>query len=128
MPHGTPTQGNDVVQIVCGDVAQTCTVAFGDWNMPGDALGAEWSALIGSSQTTLVAPTFENTCCYNCGDGAMDHLATNIAGASASTTKVYDYPITEESPIEEHNPVFVDLLLPSSSVGNVTRLGGALRR
>lgn len=129
MPHGPPTKGADVVQSVCEDIAQTCTVAFGDWNMPGDAIAGFWSALIGSSETTLVAPIDENTCCYNCGAQLpFDHLATNIASAVASSTKVYDYPIQDESPFEEHKPVFVDLTLPSSRLGNATSLGVAPRR
>lgn len=131
MPHAVPSEGTDIVQSVCSGLTQACTVTFGDWNAPdGGSLTVEgdWAALIGSSPPSYVGPTDVNTCCYECGGGNFDHLATNVAGAVSATPTVFDYQILEENPVEQHNPVLVPLVLPSSTADDTNNADNETRR
>jgi len=113
-PHTAITSGGTVVSRVCGAAAASCTVAMGDWNAPADRIGPLWAALIGGAAPTLTAPN-ERTCCFPASEfqGVFDHVSTNVAGAGAESYVVHPNQITEENPLEQHNPVQVHLLLPA---------------
>merc|ERR1712190_282617 len=64
-PHLPITQGKDKVQAVCGALTDTCTVAFGDWNIDGSYVAHVWQTLIGSSLPSSAAPQPDDlSCCW----------------------------------------------------------------
>jgi len=112
-PHRSITVGGDVVRGICGQAVQRCTVAMGDWNVDADQLYSRWGELVGDAGLTTIAPN-ERTCCWPEGQhyGIYDHVASNIAGASAEGFLVHPYQILEENPVQQHRPVSVRLALP----------------
>jgi len=112
-PHSSITRGHDVVKSVCGDARERCTVAMGDWNVPGHGVGKLWAQLIGGSSPSKPQPD-ERSCCYPESHhyGVFDHLATNIVGARHSGHIVHPYQLLEENPVKQHRAVSASLLLP----------------
>jgi len=113
-PHSRITVGGDVVRAVCGEAAQRCAVAMGDWNVPAGGVQRRWEELVGGAPA-LVGPN-ERTCCFPEWQhyGLFDHMASNVPGASLEGYTVHPYQILEEHPWEQHRPVSVRLSLPSA--------------
>jgi len=112
-PHQSITRGHDVVKSVCGDAAERCAVAMGDWNVPGNGVPALWEALIGGQRPGSPEPD-QRSCCWpeSSHYGVFDHLATNIIGARHDGNTVHPYQLLEENPVKQHRAVSAKLLLP----------------
>jgi len=114
-PHTWITRGHDTVAEVCGAAAERCAIAMGDWNTRARGVGRLWASLIGGAAPALVFPN-QRTCCWPETQhfGYFDHVATNIAGASAAGSTVHPYQITGERPWEQHRPVAATIMLPAA--------------
>eukprot|EP00930_Biecheleria_cincta_P046555 TRINITY_DN32110_c0_g1_i1.p1 TRINITY_DN32110_c0_g1~~TRINITY_DN32110_c0_g1_i1.p1 ORF type:complete len:340 (+),score=49.21 TRINITY_DN32110_c0_g1_i1:86-1105(+) len=115
-PHTAITKGSDLVHSVCGDAAEHCTVAMGDWNTPADGVGRLWADLVGGAPPVMVQPN-ERTCCFPESDhyGVFDHVATNIDGARHDHDVVHPYQHVEDFPLKQHRAVSSHFLLPSAN-------------
>lgn len=120
-PHTAITKGRDVVHRVCGDAAEHCTVAMGDWNTPADGVGRLWADLVGGAPPVMVQPN-ERTCCFPESHhyGVFDHLATNIDGAQHDHHVVHPYQHVEDYPLKQHRAVSSHFLLPSAGAAERT--------
>jgi len=114
-PHTWISRGHDTVAEVCGAAAERCAIAMGDWNARARGVGRLWASLIGGAAPALVFPN-QRTCCWPETQhfGYFDHVATNIAGASAAGSTVHPYQITGERPWEQHRPVAATIMLPAA--------------
>lgn len=112
-PHSWIDHGKDMVQDVCGDAVEQCTIAMGDWNAPAVHVGRLWSQLIGGKAPAMAKPD-ERTCCFPESHhyGVFDHLASNIQGATHAGHTVHPYQLLEENPVKQHKPVTALLRLP----------------
>jgi len=111
VPHDGGGLARNAISSVCGNAAQHCAIGMGDWNNPN--IYGIWSGLVGGSPV-LVHPN-EKTCCYNNFAFAYDHTATNIAGATGYTKKIWGPQLTRFPSYDEHKPCSVSLRLPSLS-------------
>jgi len=115
-PHTEINNGRDKVKRVCGEAAERCGVAMGDWNVPAAHVHRLWSQLIGGAAPHSVHPD-ERTCCFPESNhyGVFDHLATNIPGAVRTGHKVHPYQLLSENPRKQHRAVAAQLSLPGSA-------------
>jgi len=115
-PHSKITKGKELVRDVCGDAADHCVVAMGDWNVPAHGVGDLWADLIGGTAPSGAQPDVR-TCCFPESDhyGFFDHLATNIEGAQHSRQTVHPYQHEELNPVKQHRAVAAHLLLPGTT-------------
>jgi len=105
--HSQITGGKNIVNSVCGKVADNCAIATGDWNVPAKSVtGGSWGNLIGGTPS-IVAPD-QVTCCHSAGSAPFDHAGTNIQGATLGGSKVWGYQLLDKFPMkEEHMPTSV---------------------
>jgi len=116
LPHAiVPMPGaKDEVDTACGSTAENCTIAFGDWNQPAQAVEPQWANFLPGKPSALPQPDV-GTCCLTTPGGTygdelpFDHLATNLASAPQLITQVLPYPIRSEVPTETHKPVIVTM-------------------
>merc|ERR1712151_653527 len=99
----------------------------GDWNADaGQVRGggfSSFSKLIGGTPT-VVAPDVATCCHQKHGPNTLqyDHAATNIAGATAGASKVFDYQLTDKfSMEEEHKPVSQHINVPPGTTNTAQR-------
>ena len=109
--HHPINGGHEIVQEVCGSVAQHCSIALGDWNVDAKQVAggffATWQKLVGGENPTMLAPD-ATTCCHPYSYFKFDHHATNIATAEVLEVHVWDYQLLEDFAMEEeHMPVAV---------------------
>jgi len=112
-PHSSIDHGKEMVQQVCRDAVEQCTIAMGDWNVPARHVGRLWSQLIGGKIPKTAKPD-KRTCCFPESHhyGVFDHLASNIQGAVHAGETVHPYQLLEENPRKQHKPVTALLRLP----------------
>mmetsp|Transcript_81581 Transcript_81581/g.249224 ORF Transcript_81581/g.249224 Transcript_81581/m.249224 type:complete len:239 (-) Transcript_81581:328-1044(-) len=110
--------GKDIVLGVCGDAAERCSIAIGDWNVDAAGVaGGEFSSFsrLTGGQPTLVAPN-SLTCCHPSTCCLYDHLATNIVGAKLLSTRIWEYQLTDQFAMkEQHMPIAVTIAVPGSA-------------
>lgn len=118
-PHSAITKGRELVHSVCGDAAERCAVAMGDWNTPADGVGRLWADLVGGAPPVMVQPN-ERTCCFPESDhyGVFDHVATNIDGARHDQHVVHPYQHLEDYPLKQHRAVSSHFLVPSAKAAD----------
>uniref|UniRef100_A0A7S2NUB0 Endonuclease/exonuclease/phosphatase domain-containing protein n=1 Tax=Zooxanthella nutricula TaxID=1333877 RepID=A0A7S2NUB0_9DINO len=121
-PQKKITQGSELVKNVCGNLADTCSIAMGDWNQEAKYVGSHWQQLIGGAVPAVeeIVPDV-TTCCWSAGvfhgmvhdkRGEFDHIATSIAGARHVGQIVHDYQHTDMMPALQHKPVTAHMQLP----------------
>lgn len=108
--------GKSIVEGICGDAANNCAIAMGDWNVgASDVRGGasnSWSNLIGGSPSVLWPDS--HTCCNPQTSYNFDHAGTNVQGASLGGSNVWPYQLTDKfSMKEEHMPVSVQINFPA---------------
>jgi len=81
-PHSQITQGNELVEKVCGAAAKTCSIAMGDWNIRASEVGKHWQALIGGPVPEEVVPDVK-TCCWP----EHIHIASSVSTTSRLTSR-----------------------------------------
>jgi len=126
--HSTISGGKSIVDSVCGNVADRCSIAMGDWNVGAsdvrDGYFSSWNKLIGGSPSVLAPDS--PTCCHPSTCCNFDHAGTNIHGATQGAVKVWNYQLTDKfSMKEEHMPVSVQINLPAALDGSFSNMTGS---